>query len=158
MTSCKGPPPQYIPWIEQVALAWGKDECLTWPFAVRVDGYPGAVRFEGRTNCAHNIICEMAHGPAPEKRSHAAHTCGNGSVGCVNPRHLSWKTARQNCADKVAHGTAQIGEKHPRAKVSNDKVKLIRESLKSQRNIAAEFEIAQATVWAIRAHQTWSHL
>jgi hypothetical protein len=78
------------------------DDCLIWPFTKAADGY-GAVRYGGRTVQAHRLMCELAHGKSDGRRI-AAHSCGNGHIGCVNPHHISWKTQKENWDDRKAHG------------------------------------------------------
>lgn len=83
------------------------DDCLKWPFSTDQRVGRGTLGFEGRLYWAHRLMCEWAHGPAPADKPQAAHNCGNGHLGCVNPRHLEWKTNQENCQDKSLHGRAQ---------------------------------------------------
>ena len=55
---------------------------------------------------------------------HAAHSCNNPP--CLNYRHLRWATVVENQHDKIAHGTALRGAKHPQTKLTEDDVRLIR--------------------------------
>lgn len=82
------------------------DDCLPWPFSRNNYGY-GQMGHEGKQVKAHRLMCELAHGPAPADKPQTAHNCGNGHLGCVNPRHLEWKTNQENCQDKSMHGRAQ---------------------------------------------------
>lgn len=82
-------------------------ECIPWPFGRIANGYPNL-----NGTYAHRRICEMTHGPAPSGRHHAAHSCGNGHLACVNPNHISWKTPKENEADKLIHGTHKFGIKN----------------------------------------------
>jgi len=91
-------------WIFSTALPYMGTECLEWPFAKYQNGY-GLVRHDGRNTVASRFICMLAHGEPPTEFHEAAHTCGKGHLGCVNPRHLSWKTKIENEADKKVHGT-----------------------------------------------------
>lgn len=76
------------------------DECLTWPFVRNRQGY-GRVSVDGRMQIVSRIVCEHENGPPPTPDHHAAHSCHRGHLGCVAKRHLAWKTASQNYADKV---------------------------------------------------------
>lgn len=80
------------------------DECLIWPFSRNNTGY-GQLGYKGQMKKAHRFMCELAHGEPPEGYE-ASHSCGNGMGGCVNPRHLSWKTRSENQLDRRRHGTA----------------------------------------------------
>jgi hypothetical protein len=77
------------------------DECLLWPFARTLNGY-GQVLFEGRQTRAHRAICILAHGEPPFDGAEATHSCANGHLGCVNPKHLRWKTHHENILEMVS--------------------------------------------------------
>lgn len=70
---------------------YSHDWCLIWPFVSKLHGY-GQFGYLGKNYYAHRFMCELAHGPAPSPLHEAAHSCGRGHEGCVNPQHLSWKT------------------------------------------------------------------
>lgn len=93
-------------WVEANVGHQG-DDCLTWPFDK--SGY-GAVRVGGRQEKAHRYMCLLAHGEPPAGKPHVAHSCGNGHLGCVNPRHLRWDSVKGNHADRYGHGTIYLGE------------------------------------------------
>lgn len=84
------------------------DDCLIWPFfrdPYYGRGRIGAIDDRGAVLWAHRIMCELAHGEPPTPKHQAAHNCGNGVGGCVNPRHLEWKTNSENQLDRRKHGT-----------------------------------------------------
>lgn len=101
------------------------DECLAWPFSK--DPYYGRGRlgWNGKEYWAHRLMCELVHGPAPADKPQAAHNCGNGSGGCVNPKHLEWKTNADNQRDRRAHGT-QAGAKGSRTRFTPQQIEQIR--------------------------------
>lgn len=135
------------------------DECIPWPFA-RKDGGQGCLWFDGKVRVASNLLCEWTHGPAPSDGHQAAHSCGNGHIGCVNKRHLIWKTPTENSADRVAHGTDNRGRKHPLSKLADTDVREIRamRGEVSQRELARRFGISQGTVFDIQNRKTWRHI
>lgn len=95
-------------WLETEARNYEGDECLQWPFATAGHGY-GQVKI-GKTHYgAHRIVCEWENGPPPTPEHEAAHSCGNGHKGCVNRRHLSWKTRKENAEDRTLHMQLKIG-------------------------------------------------
>lgn len=81
------------------------DDCLFWPFARSRNGYCYTTR-AGKPVAIHRYMAEYVHGPAPSPKHHAAHSCGRGADGCLNPRHISWKTNAENQLDRRDHGTA----------------------------------------------------
>jgi hypothetical protein len=91
-------------WIEAHA-GWQGDDCLIWPFSRDAHGY-GQLASDRTVRRAHRVMCEIAHGPKPAPGFVAAHTCGKGREGCVNPRHLRWASQKENMADKLLHGTS----------------------------------------------------
>ena len=85
-----------------IALVYNDFDCLIWPFARDSDGY-GQIALDGRVRHVHRIICEKTHGPPPTPTHEAAHSCGNGYLGCVNRRHLRWKTHKENMEEMSRH-------------------------------------------------------
>lgn len=110
-------PKGQIPWTKGKGKAqqWLKDHleyphdyCLIWPFCTDGRVGRGLMGVNGKRGWAHRFMCELAHGPAPEGKPQAAHSCGNGHKGCVNPRHLSWKNNSENQLDRSRHGRGRI--------------------------------------------------
>ena len=104
------------------------------------------------------IICEKTSGATPTAGMQAAHSCGNGHLGCVNPSHLSWKTRTANADDKRTHGTATSGERNGGAKLTADDVQKIRslQGKLTQREIAALFGVGQSTISMVHSGAIWS--
>lgn len=86
-------------WLEDHADYSG-DDCLPWPFVRWSSGYG----FFGLPPLgAHRYMCELKNGPPPTPKHQAAHSCGCGQDGCVNPNHLSWKTNAENQVERYQH-------------------------------------------------------
>lgn len=83
------------------------DDCLKYPGFIDKRVGRGTLGYNGKMYWAHRFMCELAHGPAPEYKPQAAHNCGNGHLGCVNPKHLEWKSNQENSQDKAAHGRSR---------------------------------------------------
>jgi len=80
------------------------EECVTWPFSRTPQGY-GQTFFCAEVMGAHRVMCILKHGEPPTPDHQAAHSCGKGRDGCVNPKHLRWATPKENIADKFGpHG------------------------------------------------------
>ena len=102
------------------------NECVLWPYCKDGNGR-GQCAFNGRLVLAHRFLCEIVNGKPPSARHHAAHSCGNGHLGCVNPNHLSWKTQAENEADKRNHGRSGHGH-DTMATLTQDQIAEIRAS------------------------------
>lgn len=124
------------------------DECLTWPFGKLVNGYGTVKVSDGRKRIASRVMCEVAHGKPPEDKMQAAHNCGKGHEGCVNPSHLRWDTVKGNAADKEDHGTLLYGERAPWAKLNNKDVAEI-VSLKGVEHVQSIADRFGVTRWAV---------
>lgn len=131
-------------------------KCLIWPFARFASG-SAQVRFRGRSNRASRAMCILAHGEPPFEGAQAAHSCGNDHLGCVNPQHLRWDTAKGNCADRVRHGTENRGERQWGSKLTAQDVREIRRLAGSelQRVTAARFGVSRQAVTDILAGRSW---
>lgn len=134
-------------------------DCLIWPYQRTGNGY-AKMWWDGGHRVVSRLACEMVHGPAPAPEFDAAHSCGRGHLGCVNPRHLSWKPKVENAADKLVHGTHNRGERHGLSKLTSDDVHEIRAMLGdvSHYKIASQFGVDEKTIRRIDSGETWSWL
>lgn len=139
------------------AMQWVLDHYLdpdahdNWPYRIGSTGYAKA---GGRS--IHSIVAELVHGPAPEGMI-AAHSCRNRH--CFYAEHVSWKTQSENCReDKERDGTAMQGEKHHRAKLTEDRVREIRASSLSQRALARKYGVTRWTIKGILQGTAWKHV
>lgn len=138
------------------AAEFKSDLCLLWPFGRNSAGY-GHFTLDGKWVLAHRMVCEKAHGPFVGDRNEAAHECGNGHSGCVNPRHLRWKTRAENVHDMFTHGTMQTGTKQWQAKLTEDNIRFIRANKDSMsvRDLAELFNVSRSSVHYIIVGRTW---
>lgn len=145
--------------LAQTVIPYDGEECLIWPFHRNQYGY-GIVWQDGRLHVVSRLVCEVMNGPPPLPKLDAAHSCGNGSKGCVSKRHLSWKTRAANTADRIAHGTANRGERHNWTKLTELQVREIRTLVgqQSRRAIARHFSVSPATIFAIERGDSWAWL
>lgn len=145
-----------IAWLRKNAPSQ-TNECLTdWPGA-RSEGRP-VINYNGKLTAAARLMCEMVNGPPSFPRADSAHSCGNGHLGCLTPKHLSWKTRAANQADRVLHGTANRGERSASAKLTQSEVLLITKDKRSARVIAKERGVVQQTISDIKQGRTWGWL
>jgi len=141
------------------AVDYTGSECLIWPFARAGKGY-GKLRTPQGEKYAHRLICEVAHGAPPTPAHECAHSCGHGFNGCITPTHLSWKTPRENAADKIRHGTDNKGEKHGLAKLTASQVRRIYTSKgkASQAELARLYGVSTTTIGRIHRRECWGWL
>lgn len=147
--------------IEQI-VATTSTECVFWPFARISNGY-GTVGGGGyHKGYAHRIVCVLAHGEPPTPKHHAAHSCGNGHLSCVNPNHLSWKTPIENAADRIDHGTDNRGEKSPHSILRETDVVEIRRSYAAgnttYEELAERYGVTYGAIGSIIRRQNWRHV
>lgn len=145
--------------MNNTVLPYQAEDCLTWTFGNNGKGY-GVFHVGRRTVAAHVYVCTTVHGPRPSGIHDAAHSCGNGHLGCVNPKHLRWATRSENQLDRHKHGTMLTGAKNPQAKLTDEDVRGIRSLLGSlsQRKIAEKFGVSQMIVSRISRGQLWGHV
>lgn len=138
-------------------MAGKNTDCIYWPYAKGRDGY-GQVRYLGKMWRPARLLCQWKYGDPPTAAHQAAHSCGKGHLGCVNPQHVSWKSPLQNSDDKRAHGTVLAREYAPAAKLGSQDVERIRQigRARTQESIAAEFGVSQAHVSKILLHKIWT--
>lgn len=133
--------------------------CLIWPFG-RSSGR-AMVRYKGRNQLVHRIICEAVNGPPPSPEHEAAHNCGKGHEGCYNPHHLEWKTRIGNQRDRVVHGTSNRGgERSGAAKLREDQVREIKQRVQTEKqcDLAKEFGVHEATISGIVCGRYWAYV
>lgn len=146
---------QAVQWLRDHAN-YSYDYCLIWPFSSLCRGY-GQFGYLGKSHYAHRFMCELTHGPAPTPDLEAAHSCGRGHEGCVNPRHLSWKTKSENLSDSRGHGTQTRNTYGNAGRLSKEEAHQIwrMKGVKLQREVADLFKVSESTVsdiWCGRTH------
>lgn len=141
---------------KDVVLRHEGNECLIWPYNKNNMGYA----MLNKVGLVSRAVCEEVNGPPPTPKHEAAHSCGNGHLGCVAKKHLSWKTSKENKSDKLMHGTHLEGERHPNSKLTEEQVKEILQLKKRlpQRKIASEFGVHQTTISLIHRGVIWQSL
>lgn len=140
-----------IEWINAHAGHQG-DDCLLWPYSCSSPGY-GQFMADKQRHGAHRYMCELVKGPPPTPEHLAAHSCGNRR--CVNPKHLSWKTAQQNQDDRRHQGTANTygnrGKLHPHQAEQIKRLKGLETAVKT----AAKYGVTESNVRLIQDGKTW---
>lgn len=129
----------------------------TWPDR---DGYPSVtICKNGRKSNAkvHRLVALAFHA---EKRNalhrEVAHLDNDRANAAA--RNLQWVSHVENHSHRRAHGTAPIGEKHPRAKLTEKQAQEIRDWSGPYSAAAAKFGVSWDTISDIRRGKRWSHL
>lgn len=157
-TSGRTPTGEPLRFFNTVVVPYEGDDCLTWPFTTLRDGY-GQIHYEGKVRRVSRVACYVVHGPPESPDMAAAHLCGNGHKGCCNPRHLAWKTPKENSADRIRHGTLARGEECTHAKLTESNVLAIRAaSGVSSARLARQFGVSDKAVRNVRSGATWGHV
>lgn len=144
--------------LAEVVVPYIGDDCLPWPYA-KLRGY-GQIRIGRKLEYAHRVVCQLVNGDPDDRSLMAAHSCGNGRLGCVNPKHLRWATRRENTQDAIDHGATMRGEKSHFAKLTEKEVLEIR-SLRGRAThteIAASYGICSSNVSVIQSGKSWTYL
>ncbi len=124
----------------------------------RKGDYPSVkLQCEGRkkTVSVHTLVLEAFRGSCPDGME-AAHN--NGIPDDNSLSNLRWDTPKNNFQDQLKHGTAAIGERHSRARLTESQVREIRQRLKAgetQSSLAFAFGIAKPTVGSIASRRIW---
>lgn len=152
MTVLQAPAGDALYWIKENS-SYSGEECLIWPFGKGNGGY-GSIRFEGESKKPSSVMCLVAHGEKPDPASEAAHSCGNGKSGCVNPGHLRWASRKQNHQDRFFHGTLKTN-----LTVSDvASVKSMYQRGDRQAQISKKLGISRAAISSIVNEKTFSYL
>lgn len=137
-----------------------KNECFIWPYSKNLHGM-AQIRKNKKSMLVSRIICEMTKGPPPTPRHQAAHLCGRGHTGCINPHHLEWKTQSENEKDKLIHGTHNRGDRNWNAKLTNADALEILALCKSgvkQSSIAKRFHLSPSSISRLVTGDNWAWL
>lgn len=132
-------------------------ECIIYPFYRNQDGY-GWMKSQTGNIGAHVYAAILCHGDKPTLQHEACHSCGNGHLGCVNPRHIYWGTRSDNMKDAYRHGKqmgnrGRYGERASATKYPDAVIEKVRAALargETQTSVATMFNMSQSHVNRIK--------
>lgn len=134
--------------------------CLDWPglTAGRTGGSMyGRVAVKGRGYMyVHRLICEWAHGPAPDGKPWVLHSCDRAI--CCNPAHLRWGSPTENIEDAVRTGRRQGWRAGRTTKMTHEDAERIRVLVQAgarQVDTAQEYGVSESTVSLIVNGKRW---
>lgn len=140
--------------------------CWEWQGKSKVRGY-GVLSLGGRgagKMLAHRFAYTLMVGPIPEgggpHGTVVMHTCDNRL--CCNPAHLRLGTQADNVADMNRKRRGKVpalkGSAHPRARFTEDDIRRIRASDKSNVELGRKYGCARQVIGNIRRRTTWKHV
>lgn len=111
------------------------------------------------TKRVHRLVCEAFHGPPNLLHRETAHL--DGSRTNNSAANLKWVSHAENVAHKRLHGTHGAGERHPRAKLTEDMVRHaigLMEKGEASAEIAERFGVSHGAIESIRRGKNWRHI
>lgn len=128
--------------------------CWVWLASLGSTGY-GQFSVDNRPRKAHRVSYEMYRGPIPAG-IFVCHSCDNRL--CVNPDHLFLGTSKDNLQDMASKGRSCHGESRHNAKLTDEKVRFVRNSTQSNRALARLCGVSEAAIRNAKAKRTWRHV
>ncbi len=132
--------------------------CWEWHGHRWEQGY-GCV-WQGRRRIkVHRAVFEITFGPIP-KSVMVLHECDNPP--CVRPSHLFKGNALANVLDCIRKGRRANGERHPKAKLTENQVvdilKLCAHGNETDYSIAKAYGLSPNSITMIRQGNSWRHI
>lgn len=103
----------------------------------------------------HQLVARAFIGRRP-RGMEVAHGDGNQLNNC--DWNLRYDTPKGNGADRIRHGRMPRGERHPRAKLSDADVLLIRSSTDSCSQLARDLGVSDGLIRMVRKGIIWKHV
>ena len=136
----------------------GPNACWPWMRGNFSEGY-GCVVWEDKTVGSH-VVAFTLHNGAPKPGMKVLHACDNKP--CCNPHHLYEGDGKQNVKDALDRGQHIKGSKHVLAKLVEQDVLDIRHQydhkLKSQSEMAREYNVSVQLIYQVVHRKTWKHV
>jgi hypothetical protein len=135
--------------------------CWIWEGKPGTHGY-GCLGIDGTPVLTHRFSWQIHRGPVP-KTKFILHHCDVRL--CVKPSHLYVGTQKTNMRDKMQRGRharsplgGAKGTEHWAHKLNVFKVKIIRRSESSIRELATKFNVSLQTIRLVRRRKIWRHV
>lgn len=129
-------------------------DCWLWKGGKNSRGQPKVGRRSGR-----RLVWELVKGPVPPEARMGV-SCGCPS--CLNPKHLTVRTRAEVTAEVLARPSVKRKRSasgaramKARAKLDFEKARYIRESDKTQTQLARELGVSQPLISRVRLYQGW---
>lgn len=132
----------------------GNTGCWNWKKALGSGGY-GVTWYNGKTVYAHRMSYFAFNGDF-DPNFLVLHSCDNPS--CVNPKHLILGSDQDNSSDMVNKNRSAKGSKNGLAKLTEDMIPTIRESVLSSRALSNLLGISKTVILDIKRNKIWKHV
>lgn len=129
--------------------------CWLWEGATMPNGYGRIGIYHGTGMLVHRAAYGLARGKIPRGKQ-VLHHCDVRN--CVRPDHLFIGTPADNGADMAVKGRSTIGEKNPRAKLTEKKVAKIKRALLNGVTpaiLGPRFNVSPAAIYLIAKNERW---
>lgn len=134
------------------------DACWTWRGYCERNGY-GRVTIARQKYLTHRLAWELAYGPIPEATD-VLHRCDQPA--CCRPDHLFLGSQQENVRDMVRKERHPRGQRHGRARLTEEQVLEIIEAYHqggvTQVELGRLYQVHHSLVSRIVRGQRWAHL
>lgn len=123
-------------------------------------GYPMinlCINGKCKRHLVHRIVA-TAFLPNPLNKGYVNHIDGNKQNS--NLENLEWSTPTENSIHAHEYGLANVsrGEKQHSAKLNEEKVKYIRESSKTVKELSLVFNVSEQAIRDVKNKRSWKHI
>lgn len=139
------------------------NDCWKWTAAKNPNGYGkiGTAGKGSKIEGAHRVSWEIHNNQKIPDGMFVLHSCDNPE--CTNPKHLRVGTKSDNMKDMYARArqgrrNLPIGESNNKAVLTYEKVVYIRQSTKTNADLADELKVSKTCVRLARVGETWKHV
>jgi len=122
----------------------------------------GKIEIDGKFVYAHRMAWALYRGFIPAGMC-ICHKCDNPQ--CCNIDHLFMGTKKENSQDSVRKGRMHSGETSGRSKLTDAKVKVIRQTYEEKADkvgivkaLALLFDVTRVTIYRVINRETWNHI
>jgi hypothetical protein len=138
------------------------DDCWEWGGQILSNGY-GRISLGSKSEGsegAHRVSWKLANKQEIPDGMFVMHKCDNPC--CVNPKHLTIGTPKENTLDMIAKGRKRVvspkGEGNGKSLLDEEKVRIIKASNLSHVALAKQLGVSSGCIRSVRIGRTWSHV
>lgn len=150
-------------WLSHLKSKTVVNEKGCWIWQASSGGNPpyGYVSFEKKTVKVHRLMYSLTHPNEDISATSVLHQCDESL--CINPEHLKTGTHAENMRQKALRGRCRPvrGSDNPRAKLTEDQVRFIKERLSigvTCARLANDLGVEQSAISNIKRGKSWRHI